>query len=157
MNLVNKHSEINEHVVPIGYPVEDMEVLLLNETGQRVAANQVGEIAVRSRYLSPGYWRKPDLTEAAFQPDPAADGQRIYRTGDLGLMMADGCLTHLGRKDFQVNIRGYRVEVGEIEAALVSLDGVEEAVVLAWGDAVAEQQRLVAYLVGQQPRSPSEY
>jgi len=123
-----------------------MEVLLLDEDGTAVRPDDIGEIAIRSRYLSPGYWRRPDLTAAAFRPDPAGGPERIYRTGDLGRRLPDGCLVHLGRKDFQVKIRGFRVEVAEVEGALLSLPTVQEAVVVAREDRPGDR-RLVAYLV----------
>ena len=123
-----------------------MEILLLDEDGQAVRPDDIGEIAIRSRYLSPGYWRRPDLTAAAFRSDPAGGPERIYRTGDLGRRLPDGCLVHLGRKDFQVKIRGFRVEVAEVEGALLSLPTVQEAVVVAREDRPGDR-RLVAYLV----------
>jgi len=139
--------------VPVGYAVADMTILVLDETGAPVAPGTVGEIAVQSRYMSPGYWRQPELTSLKFRP--AADGsdQRLYLTGDLGYLTPDGCLYHVGRKDFQVKIRGYRVELHEIEAALLAQSEVEEVVVTAQTDPSGEQA-LVAYVVpraGAQP------
>jgi amino acid adenylation domain-containing protein len=139
-------SQIPGSLVPAGYPVEDIEVLIHDDTGQEVGPNGVGEIVVRSRYLAAGYWRRPELTQAAFAPDPAGGEARLYRTGDLGRLWPDGCLEHLGRRDFQVKIRGYRVEVAEIEEALLALDGVQAAIVVARED-VPEDKRLVAYIV----------
>jgi hypothetical protein len=121
-------------------------VLLLDGDGKAVGANQVGEIAVRSHYLSAGYWRRPDLTAAAFLADPEGGAARIFRTGDLGCMLPDGCLVHRGRKDSHVKIRGYSVELAEIEAALIELDGVKEAVV-ATKENRQGNQVLVAYVV----------
>ena len=150
---IRKGSNIESSFVPVGYPVQDMSVMLLDEEGQEVKTGQVGEIAVKSRYLSPGYWHKPDLTQARFRPDPKGGAERIYLTGDLGRMLADGCLIYLGRKDFQVKVRGHRIEIAEIEAALLALETVKEAIVVAHEDG-AEGQRLVAYLVpSQQPGS----
>ena len=133
--------------VRVGYAVEDTQILLLDagDSGKAAGANDPGEIAVRSRYLSPGYWRLPELTEARFQPAPNGD-QRIYLTGDLGRTLTDGCLEYIGRKDDQVKVRGYAVAMAEIEAALLIHDSVKEAVVVARENASAEQQ-LVAYLV----------
>ena len=145
-HFIDKGSEIAGDIVPVGHPVEDMEILLLDEDGKEVGFNQIGEIAVRSHYLALGYWRKPDPTRSAFLPDPQAGEARIYRTGDLGLMAPDGCLMHLGRKDFQVKIRGYRIELGEIEAALLNLDAIKQAVVVARGDEAGDH-RLTAYVV----------
>jgi len=136
----------DEGKVPVGYPVSDKEVLLFDEKGQRVGPNETGEIVVRSKYLAVGYWRQPQLTQAAFLPDPDGGEERLYFTGDLGVVRPDGCLMHLGRKDFQVKIRGHRIETGEIEAALSKLDSVKAAVVHAQPDGNGEQ-RLVAYVV----------
>ena len=133
-------------MVPVGYPVEDNEILLLNDDGEQVGFNDIGEIAAKSRYLSPGYWHRPDLTQAVFRPDPEGSDERIYRTGDLGHMLPDGCLVDLGRKDDQVKIRGYRVEVDEIEIALIEHPAIKEAVVVARADQRGDQ-RLVAYPV----------
>lgn len=151
---IGKRSKIKSSFVPVGYPVEDMSVMLLDEEGQEVQAGRIGEIAVRSRYLSPGYWQKPDLTQTRFLPDPKGGEERIYLTGDLGRMLADGCLIHLGRKDFQVKVRGHRIEIAEIEAALLALETVKEAIVVAHEDG-AEAQRLVAYLVPSQQPGPT--
>ncbi len=136
----------DEGKVPVGYPVSDKEVLLFDEQGLRAGPNETGEIVVRSKYLAVGYWRQPQLTEAAFLPDPDGGEERLYFTGDLGVMRPDGCLMHLGRKDFQVKIRGHRIETGEIEAALARLDSVKAAVIHAQPDRDGEQ-RLVAYVI----------
>jgi amino acid adenylation domain-containing protein len=132
--------------IPGGHALPDKEVRLLDETGREVGPGQVGEIAVRSKYLALGYWRRPDLTESAFIPDPRGGNKRLFLTGDLGIMRPDGCLVHMGRKDLQVKIRGYRVEVAEIEAALLGLDSIRAAVVVAQAGEAGEQ-RLVAYAV----------
>ena len=140
--FINKETTINGNNVPVGYALEDMEILLLDDDGNQVGPNQVGEMVVKSRYLCPGYWRKPNFTQAY----PAGGEERIYHTGDLGLMLADGCLLHMGRKDFQVKIRGHRVEVAEIEAGLLSTGKIKEAIVTLHEDRPGDQ-RLVAYLV----------
>jgi acyl-coenzyme A synthetase/AMP-(fatty) acid ligase len=144
--FIDQGTSIMGSIVPVGYAVEDNEVLLLDEAGHDVGFNRVGEIAVRSRYIAPGYWCRPDLTDTTFLPDPAGGDARIYRTGDLGLMLSDGCSLHLGRKDFQVKIRGHRVEVAEVETALLDRGDIKEAVVVAREDRPGDQ-RLVAYLV----------
>jgi len=143
-----------EDGVPAGYAVADKEVLLLGESGEQVGFDRVGEIAVRSRYLSPGYWRRPELTRAAFADDPAGGGVRIYRTGDLGLLRRDGCLIYHGRKDFQVKIRGHRIELGEIEAILLEREDIKEAVVVAIEDRL-DDKRLVAYVVPARGPGPT--
>jgi thioesterase domain-containing protein len=150
--FLDKGTRVTEGTVPVGYAFDDTEVALLGEDGNPVTGG-IGEIAIKSRYLSPGYWRRPDLTKAKFLPDPEGGEERIYLTGDLGRMTPDGCLFHLGRKDFQVKIRGYRVEVGEVEMALVDIEGVKEAVVVARGD--PGDHRLVAYFVASGKPAPT--
>ena len=146
VHVIGKETQIIGDIVPVGYAMPDKEVLLLDNDGQRVGFNQVGEIAVQSRYLSMGYWRRPDLTKAKFLPDPEDGDRRIYLTGDLGRMSPDGCLEHLGRKDFQIKIRGLRVDVSEVEKALASHPSVKEAIVTVRKDQSGDAQ-LVAYFV----------
>jgi len=152
--FADKSTQIDSNTIPPGYAFEGIEVLLLDQHWSEVGVGQTGEIAVKSRYLSPGYWQRPDLTQAAFLPDPNGGEERIYLTGDLGRMLPDGCLEHLGRKDFQVKIRGYRVEVAEIEMALLELTSIKEAVVVA-REFPAGDQRLAAYLVPATEPVPS--
>ncbi|MGH2405192.1 MAG: amino acid adenylation domain-containing protein, partial [bacterium] len=122
--FISKDTEVRDGILPIGFPVEGMHALLLDDEGNEVALGAVGEIAIRSMYLAPGYWRNPDLTRHVFLPDPAGGAERIYRTGDMGRMRPDGCLEYHGRKDFQVKVRGHRVDVAEVETALLRLDTV---------------------------------
>jgi amino acid adenylation domain-containing protein len=147
---IDKESTISGNNVPVGYQLEDMGISLLDESGNEVGRNQIGEIAVRSRYLFPGYWRKQDLTRAYAE----SEEERTYRTGDLGLMLEDGCLLHMGRKDFQVKLRGHRIEVAEIEAALLSLGRIKETVVTLREDQQGEQ-RLVAYMIAAEKPAPA--
>jgi amino acid adenylation domain-containing protein len=140
--------------VPLGYGVPDKEIVLLDEVGQAVGADEIGEIAVRSEYLALGYWRQPELTTVRFVPDPGGGAERLYLTGDLGVMRTDGCLIHMGRNDFQIKIRGNRVEVTEIEAALLKLDSIRAAVVHAHADNAGEQH-LVAYVVPAAGKPPT--
>ncbi|HJY80086.1 MAG TPA: amino acid adenylation domain-containing protein [Candidatus Binatia bacterium] len=147
--FIDKATQIETKTVPVGYAAEDKEIFLLDEDGQAVATNQMGEIAVKSRYLARGYWRQAQLTHTVFQPDPQGGEERIYRTGDLGQLHPDGCLEYLGRKDSQVKIRGHRVEIGEVEMALLDLERVKEAAVAVREDSTGRTY-LAAYLV---PRS----
>jgi amino acid adenylation domain-containing protein len=133
-----------ENEVPVGYAVPGTEVFLVDDRGSRVDAGGVGEIVVRSRYLSLGYWQRPDLTEAKFKPDPHDPKIRNYFTGDLATARPDGCLIHKGRKDFRVKIRGYGVELGEVERVLRSHPALGEVAAVARKDASGEA-RLVAY------------
>jgi amino acid adenylation domain-containing protein len=143
--FIDETTTTDGRAVPVGYAVEDKEILLLDESGSQAENATSGEIAVKSRYLAPGYWRQAELTAAKFMPAPDADGQRVYRTGDLGRIEPDGCLFHLGRIDFQVKVRGHRVEMAEVERALLACPGVAE--VAAVGRPRAGDTRLVAYVV----------
>ncbi|HTD53451.1 MAG TPA: AMP-binding protein, partial [Thermoanaerobaculia bacterium] len=136
-------------VAPVGYPVDDTEIILLDEQGQP-AAGDTGEIAVVSPTLSPGYWRRPDETAEAFRPVPGRKGWQIYRTGDWGRLLPDGCLLYLGRRDSRVKVRGHRVELLEVEAELARLPGIREAAVVAREG--PSGTRLVAYFVAESGR-----
>jgi len=144
--FVDKNTRIHDPVVPVGYGLEACDILLLDERGGRLGFDEVGEIAVQSRYLAPGYWRKPELTAASFLPAPEGGDARIFRTGDLGLMRPDGCLVHLGRTDSHVKIRGYSVETAEVEAVLRDAGGVRDVVVTT-RERSPGHQILVAYVV----------
>ncbi len=144
--FIDKNSIVEEPVVPVGFALDGYEIAVLDEAGKPVAANIVGEIAVKSRFLASGYWRRPELTQAKFLTDPAGSDARIFLSGDLGYLRPDGCLVHAGRKDLQTKIRGHRVELAEVEIALLEIAGIEQAAV------VARQQRdgsarLLAYVV----------
>ena len=152
--LVDHGNGTDQGIVSGGYPVDGVEVKLLGDDGNEVGSNEVGEIVVRSRYLSTGYWRRPEMTNAAFATDPDEPDVRLYRTGDLGRLLPDGRLVLLGRKDAQVKIRGHRVELAEVEAALLEVDGVAEAVVAARADGSGDQ-RLVAYFVPSSQPAPT--
>jgi hypothetical protein len=143
--FVDRHTALDGPTVPVGYPVDGKTVLILDGDRRPVPVGEVGEIAVQSEYLSPGYWRKPELTESVFLPDPTGGNARIYLTGDLGRQREDGCLVHLGRRDWQVKIRGYRVETAEVETALLALDEVADAFVTAQRE--EGEASLVAYVV----------
>jgi hypothetical protein len=141
-------------VAPIGDAVQDMEVVLLAEDGSPAPEGAIGEIAVRSRYLATGYWRRPELTAERFLADPAGPGMRLYRTGDLGRFQPGRILEHLGRVDGLAKVRGQRVEAAEVEGALVAVPGVAAAAVTVREDAPGEG-RLVAYLVSDGAPVPS--
>ena len=130
--------------VPVGYPVDDKEVLLVDEAGREVAAGEVGEIQVRSRYLATGYWQKPDLTKERFRASEV-EGVRLFSTADLGRWRDDGRLEFVGRKDSMVKIRGFRVELPEVERALLAADEVAEAAAVSVEGADGGR-RLVAFV-----------
>ena len=135
---------------PCGYAVEGKEILLLDNDGRAVARGEPGEIAVKSAYLPSGYWDPRERSGLDFDTSSQNAKERTILTGDIGRIRADGFLIHIGRKDSMVKIRGFRVEIGEIERALLSHPLVKEAAVIAW-EREAGEKYLVGYVIGHHP------
>ena len=133
-------------LLPVGYPVQDMEILIVDDAHKPIPRGEVGEIAVRSRYLAVGYWENPSLTAQRFLADESDAQMRTYLTGDLGRLRADDCLEHLGRNDSRVKVRGQTVELTGVEASLLDLPTVMDAAVVLRGSS-SDNSRLVAYYV----------
>jgi len=151
--ILDRDARLVRDGVPVGYPVANTEVLLVDADHEPTGL--CGEIVIRSPHVALGYWRRES---SAFSDDPEHPGQRLYRTGDLARLLSDGSLEALGRRDGQVKLRGFRIELGEIESALRRHPGVREAAVVlwpneAWGSGLGTwsagpERRLVAYVVG---------
>jgi amino acid adenylation domain-containing protein len=149
--------------VPIGRPIANARIYILNSHGQPVPVGATGEIYIGGAGVARGYLNRPELTAERFLPDPfSADPEaRIYKTGDLGRWRADGNVEFIGRNDAQVKIRGFRIELGEIEAQLARHPQVREVAVVArleTADArsgAPGEKRLVAYLVPSGAHAPS--
>ncbi|HEV2962264.1 MAG TPA: amino acid adenylation domain-containing protein, partial [Candidatus Angelobacter sp.] len=136
--------------VPIGRPILNTQMYVLDRRGEAVPVGVAGEIYIGGAGVARGYLKRARLTAERFVPDPYAReaGARMYRTGDLGRWLQDGNIEFVGRNDDQVKIRGYRIELGEIEARLAEHEQVREAVVVAreYGNG---EKRLVAYMVAE--------
>ncbi|NAP24843.1 amino acid adenylation domain-containing protein [Pseudomonas syringae] len=138
-------------IVPIGRPIANTQIYLLDAHGQPVPIGVSGEIHIGGIGVARGYLNRPELTAERFLEDPFSTepAARMYRSGDLGRWLADGNIEYLGRNDDQVKLRGYRIELGEIESQLAGCPGVREAVVLAREHRPGDK-RLVAYLTAQE-------
>jgi len=138
-----------EGVPPIGRPMANMEVYVLDRHRELVPAGVEGELFIGGAGLARGYLNRPELTAERFVPHPfsTTPGARLYRTGDTGRYRNDGQLEYVGRGDAQVKIRGFRIELGEVEAVLREHSGVAEAVVIAREDEGNREKRMVAYIV----------
>jgi amino acid adenylation domain-containing protein len=143
--------------LPAGFAVPGKEILLLDENGNEAEPGQEGEIAIRSRYLSLGYWRQPEMTARKFFDVPDEPGLRVCHLGDRGRWREDGALEVLGRKDTQVKIRGYRVQLEAVDAALGGFPGVMDAATVVYR-AARGGERLAAYVCmkGPEPLSVSK-
>ncbi|MCA8351009.1 non-ribosomal peptide synthetase [Burkholderia cepacia] len=126
--------------VPIGHPIANLQLHVLDAAWQPVPAGATGELYLAGAGLARGYLGRPALTAERFVPDPFVPGARMYRTGDLARRRADGALDYLGRVDTQVKLRGQRIEPGEIEALLRAAPGVNDAVV------IVRDEQLVGYV-----------
>ena len=135
-------------LITIGRPIANARVYILDRWRRPVPVGVPGEIAIGGAGVSAGYVNRPDETALGFVPDPFDPGSSMYRTGDLARFLPDGSIQHMGRLDRQVKIRGNRIELGEVEAALAAHPGVADAVVLAREDGEPGGDRtLVAYVV----------
>ena len=152
--LIGHDTVVTDNAVPVGYAAPGKEILLINQDGEPIGFDEVGEIAVRSRYLSPGYLRNPQLTKAKFKLDPTKTGSRIYLTGDMALRRSDTCLIHKGRKDFRVKVRGYPVDLKEVEIALRAHSSIQDTVITIRVNQSGETS-LVAYFVTATRQAPS--
>ena len=136
-------------VVPIGYPISNIQLYVLDPWLQPVPMGVAGELYIAGVGLARGYHHRADLTAEMFLPNPFSQeaGARMYRTGDMTRYQPDGAIEYLGRIDNQVKVRGFRIEPGEIEAALHAHPAIQESIVIVREHATTHDKQLVAYLV----------
>jgi len=144
-------SRTDSSFVPLGQPIDGAKVTIMTEDLRLAPPGTAGEIYIGGAGVARGYLNRPDLTSERFVPDPYGSeiGARLYKTGDRGRRLPDGTIDFLGRLDYQVKIRGNRVEVGEIEAVLAALPEVQDSVVIVREDEPGEK-RLAAYIVARE-------
>lgn len=140
--------------VPIGKPIDNTRLYILDPAWNPVPAGTVGELYIGGAGVARGYLNRPELTQDRFLADPfcGSPGDRMYRSGDLARVREDGCFEYLGRLDDQVKIRGFRIELGEIEASLLEHSGIHQSVVMVREDE-PENKQLVAYAIRQKGQS----
>ncbi|MBE8597849.1 non-ribosomal peptide synthetase [Xenorhabdus sp. BG5] len=150
LKLDNQNPPHLDGVIPIGYPLPNTRIYILDTHGQPVPIGVSGEIHIGGAGVARGYLNQPDLTTEKFIPDPFGEqtDARMYKTGDLGRWLPNGAIEYLGRNDFQVKLRGFRIELGEIETRLAACEGVSDAVVIARAEENGDK-RLIAYLIPQ--------
>ena len=135
-------------LVSIGKPIANTQIYMVDAQMNSVPVGEVGELLIGGDGVARGYWNRPELTAEKFVTIPALTSSRIYRTGDLARFLPDGNIEFLGRADYQVKLRGHRIEPGEIEALLERCPGIRQAVIVVREDREGDK-RLVAYLVGE--------
>ncbi len=146
--IVGPNTLLSRHVIPVGYPVAETEILLLNlNNADNVSGELYGEITICSEYVALGCWQPDSSTFSQFHND---SNKRRYRTGDLGRLLPNGALEVIGRCDHQVKLRGFRIELGEIEVTLSQHEAVNDAVVVLHDP--DDNPRLAAYVTPLTPQ-----
>ncbi|MGE7878513.1 amino acid adenylation domain-containing protein [Peribacillus muralis] len=145
----------DDSTIPIGSPIANHNVYILNSDNQLQPIGIAGELCISGAGVARGYLNLPELTRQKFLDHPFSPGEKLYRTGDLAMWLPNGNIKYLGRIDDQVKIRGYRIELSEVESAVLSLDGISRTVITAVGNEESEKA-LCVYYVSDKPFKVSE-
>jgi amino acid adenylation domain-containing protein len=143
--IITSDTQLSKQSMPAGYPTIDKKVLIIDEDGQPLGPGQLGEIVVKGKYVAGGYWGDAAKDQEKFAAASENPEEKMVFTGDMGLMHSDGLLELHGRKDQLVKVRGYRVEISQVEALLIKIQGIREAAVVTQ-EINAGNQRLIAYI-----------
>ena len=152
--VVRHDTQLAGGIVPVGHACADMRGLIVDAAGAELPPGSIGEVAIRSRFLALGYWRRPELTAARFTGGTADGAERTYRSADLGRYSAEGQLELLGRSDQTFKLHGRWVDLGAMEAALMCVAGVRQAIAVV-RESAAGGGELVAYLVAAGAKRPA--
>ncbi|MCP4154056.1 MAG: amino acid adenylation domain-containing protein, partial [bacterium] len=144
-----------DYNIPIGSPISNYQVYILDPTEEPVPIGVSGEIHISGHGVARGYLNRPEITQEKFIENPYKPGETIYKSGDLGRWLPDGNIEFLGRIDRQIKIRGYRIELGEIETKLAAHDAVKETVVIDRDDSYGDKY-LCAYFTADEELTPGE-
>jgi amino acid adenylation domain-containing protein len=153
--FIDKGMTDSRESIPVGFPVQETEILLLDQELREVPVYRPGEITYKSEYLALGYVNKIEITARVFTCDPITKKDRVFFTGDFGRRMEDGTIEFIGRQDSQVKVKGYRVELGEVETALDKLEGIKKSVVFDLQDSKGETH-LACYYVQKEGNTLDE-
>lgn len=143
--VMEHHTILKGNIVPIGYPIQDMEISIVDQEGN-VVEKEAGQICIKSAYITKGYWNNPELTSDDMIPDPNNSNIIIHKTTDLGYYLDKDCMVHIGRKDSFIKLRGFRIDLAEIENMLMDDEDVKEAVCLL-RKSPQELEHIIAYVV----------
>ncbi len=143
--MVSLDCEVPEKNLEVGWETRDYNISIVNSQGESVAGNEPGELVVYSEYIATEYWGKPELTAERFGISHHGGSKRFFKTGDLGARGPNGCIEVLGRADDQVKIRGNRIELAEVERALVAISNIRRCTVIPTKD--EKDKRLIAFIV----------
>lgn len=144
--VMDHHTELEGEIVPIGYPADETEIMILKNGVEQRAHSIVGEIGIKSKHVAAAYWNNAELEQKYFTQDRQDPTKRVYMTGDLGRVLENGAIEYVARKDFQIKIRGFRVGLGELESFIAGHEAIKDVIVIARED-LGEEKELVAYYV----------